>query len=130
MTITRAYPGKWYGALTAGGAESVAAVNGTLTCPDNYSVFGMTTNGTTPNAGDTLYEAALADPWTILDGTSNAGMLGRLPLAKVMQSAGGNIQAGDVRSDTQTGAAAGGTLDIAAENASTEIGTPGVGSTH
>jgi hypothetical protein len=39
-----------------------------------------------------------------------------LPQAKVMQANGGNILTTDVRSDTATGAAAGGTLDIEADN--------------
>lgn len=77
MTISRTYNGQWYGALTAGGAEAVSSVNGTLTCPDNYSVFGMTANGVTPAAGDTLYEAALATPEQVLDGVMNGGAEGR-----------------------------------------------------
>lgn len=62
-----------------------------------------------------------------LPDTSLGGVAGTLPVAKVMQSAGGNVLPGDVRDDTVTGAAAGGTLKIEADNPGVRIGGMGIG---
>jgi hypothetical protein len=63
----------------------------------------------------TMYAAndpAVAPAASVLEGESNLGTDGALPLARVMQASGGALSPNDVRRDTPTGAAAGGTLDI------------------
>jgi hypothetical protein len=55
----------------------------------------------------------LADAAKVMADTDRGdGTMGTIPLASVMQSAGGNIPATDVRDDTETGIAAGGDLHI------------------
>jgi hypothetical protein len=61
-------------------------------------------------------KAKLLAPTNIAFGASS--VTGTLPVAKVMAANGGDILTTDVRSDTVTGAAAGGTLDVAADNTS------------
>jgi hypothetical protein len=60
-------------------------------------------------------KAKLLAPTNIAFGASS--VTGTLPVAKVMAANGGDILTTDVRSDTVTGAAAGGALDVAGDNA-------------
>lgn len=83
----------------------------------------ITTLESTPQ---TLVNAGgLVDPAKVLEDEplwTDSATLGTLPLAEVMQSAGGNLLVTDVRSDTVTGEAAGGTLDITADNVAVPAG--------
>jgi hypothetical protein len=61
--------------------------------------------------------AAVAPANKVLADTSNVGVAGTLPVAMVMESAGGNLMPNSVLLDTDDGAAAGGTVDLAAAEA-------------
>lgn len=99
--------------VAGGGTYVEPVVGGVIRVADGGTAYGP--------ASATAGTATLPAIANVLAGTGTYGVGGTsrtptLPVAKVMAANGGNIPTSDVRNDTATGIAAGGTLSITADN--------------